>query len=169
MPYVTEERPHVSQDEEALILCSPRSVFSTNFDLEGDGHTGSVYLNWMNEQGNVRADRQDFIARKLGVFSGQWILVEQGSTIAEAKKRSVFTRTIEMQSPMGALVLRPISMMGRSFVVERSGEVIATIIPEHILTRRSWIMIDVPEYDWPTICFVFWLIAMTWRRSQAAS
>jgi hypothetical protein len=152
-----------------MIRCKPRSLFSWDFLLEGEGHTASMDINWLSEQGLIQADGVSYGIEKHGVFSGNWSMVVDGTRkteIAAALKSSVLGRALEISSPMGDLNLIPESMFSRRFRVERDGLVIARIIPEHMFTRRSKIELHGTDLDFPTICFSFWLVLISWRRSR---
>ena len=152
-----------------MIRCKPKGICSWDFYLEGEGHPASLEFNWLSEQGAVIADGERFEVRKHGVLSGHWTLDRGGQEVASAQKSTAFTRTFEIQSPMGSLVLRAESAFGRSFRVERSGDVIATIVPDHAFTRRATIETLVQKWDFPTISFAFWLVVLTWRRAAKSS
>ena len=126
-------------------------------------------MNWMSEQGSIDADRTNYKIKKHGVFSGNWTLELKGQEFAEAQKSTAMRRTFEISSPMGDLTLIPESILNRCFRLECSGEVIARIKPAHPFTRRSEIEIQGVDFDFPTICFAYWLVLITWRRSNKNS
>ena len=150
-----------------MIRCNPKGLCSWDYRLAGDGHRASVEFNWTSEQGLIIADDSEFQVRKHGIMSGHWTLERGHDVIASARKSSAFTRRIEIESPMGALVLCAASAFTRSFRIERSDELIATIAPVHLFTRRSTIDARTTDYDFRTIAFAFWLAALMWRRSSS--
>jgi hypothetical protein len=152
-----------------MIRCKPKGMFSWDFSLEGEGHHASLEFNWFGEQGTIAADGEWFEVRKHGMFSGHWTLNHDRRSVASARKTSAFTRTLEIQDAEGTLLLRAESAFGRSFHVERRGEVIAAIRPDHAFTRRATIVTRRWEWDFPTACFAFWLVVLTWRRAAASN
>ncbi len=126
-------------------------------------------LNWLSEQGLLVADGTSFKLRKHGFFSGHWTLEIGGQELAVAQKSTIFGRAFEISSPMGDLRLIPHSMFSRRFRIECAGKVIARISPDHPFTRRSKIEIQSADFDFPTVCFAFWLIVIIWRRSSGDS
>ena len=152
-----------------MIRCRPKGIFSWDFCLEGDGHFASLEFNWFDEQGTITADGTPFEVCKHGVLSGHWTLNHLEREIVSAQKTSAFTRTFEIQSPSGSVVLRAESPLGRSFRVEGADELLATISPDHLLTRRATIETHVQNWDFPTISFSFWLAVLTWRRAAKNS
>ncbi len=152
-----------------MIRCRPRTIFSWDFRVEGEGSAASLEVNWLSEQGTITSDRTDFEINKHGVFSGRWTMEANGQTHATAQKATAFRRTFEISSPTGELSLIPESMFTRRFRLEREGKLVARICPDHPFTRRSKIELRVTDLDFPTICFAFWLVLITWRRSNGDS
>lgn len=154
--------------EPRVILCAPRHPFSSTFALEGDGSEAELRFGWVTETGEIAANGRSFTVAKRGAMSGSWVIEEEGHAVAEAKKTSPLTRTFVVDGPMGSLALSASSPWRRAFSVEgEAGEHIATITPDHAFTRRSSIRLFVEDYHWPTVCFLFWLAVMAWRRDEA--
>lgn len=152
-----------------MIRCIPKGMCSWDFFLDGEAHHASVEFNWLGEQGAITADDTLFEVRKHGVLSGHWTLDYDSESIASAQKSNPFSRTFEIQDAHDLLVLSAESPFGRSFQIERSGDVIATISPDHAFTRRSTIETLTQKWDFPTLCFAFWLVVITWRRAASSS
>jgi hypothetical protein len=157
-----------SHDDPRVILCTPRNPLSATFDLEGDGSDAVLRFGWVTETGNIEANGRSFTVEKQGALSGHWTLVEDGNALVEAVKTSPLKRTFEVEGPMGFLDLRATALLKREFSILRSGVLVATIIPEGLLTRRSSIVLYVDDYHWPTISFLFWIVVMCWRRDESA-
>jgi hypothetical protein len=154
---------------QSLILCNPQGICSWNYSLVGDGHHATLEFNWASEQGHITADDVPFEVRKHGLFSGYWTLDCKGKTVASAQKSSAFRRTFAIESPIGSLVLRAESPFARSFRVERSGELLATVSPVHAFTRRASIATLGKMFSFATVSFSFWLVALTWRRAASGA
>ena len=152
-----------------MIRCKPKGLCSWNYFLDGEGRHASLEFNWLGEQGAITADDIQFEVRKHGAFSGHWTLDRDRESVVSAQKPSAFTRTFEIQDAEGTLLLCAESALGRSFRVERSGEVVATIRPDHPFTRRATIEASGPKWAFPTACFAFWLVVLTWRRAASSS
>jgi hypothetical protein len=157
------------QRDHTMMRCKPKGICSWDYFVDGDGHHGSLVFNWVGEQGTITADGRPFEVQKHGMFSGHWTLDQNRQSAISAQKSSAFTRTFEMQSAEDALVLCAESVLGRSFRIERSGEVIATISPDHAFTRRATIKTVPQKWDFPTVCFAFWLVVLIWRREASSS
>ena len=152
-----------------MIRCKPKGLCSWNFFLEGEGHHASLEFNWLGEQGAITADDLPFEVQKHGVFSGHWTLDHGDKSVASAQKTSPFTRTFKIQDTEDTLLLCAESALGRSFCVERSGEIIATIQPDHAFTRRATIETLGKRWSFSTVCFAFWLVVLTWRRAASSN
>jgi hypothetical protein len=152
-----------------MISCKPKGLCSWDYFLDGEDHHASLEFNWFGEQGAITADGVPFDVRKHGVFSGQWTLDNGRGPVASAQKTSALTRTFEIQETEETLLLSAESAFGRSFRIERSGELVATIRPDHAFTRRATIDIRGQKWHFPAICFAFWLVALTWRRASSAN
>ena len=152
-----------------MIRCKPKGICSWDFFLDGEGHHASLDFNWLGEQGAISVDGTSFEVCKHGVLSGQWTLDDAGKHVATAQKSTAFTRTFEIQGAHGTLVLRALSSFGRSFCIERSDDVIATITPDHAFTRRATIETHAKNCDFTTTSFSFWLVVLTWRRAAQSS
>ena len=151
-----------------MIRCKPKGICSWDFHLDGDGHHATLEFNWVSEQGDITADGIRFAVRKHGMFNGRWTLDGAGSETASAQKSKALTRTFEIQDHNDNHVLRAESAFGRSFRIERSGDVIATVYPVHAFTRRATIEVRGQKWDFPIICFAFWLVVLTWRRAASS-
>ena len=151
-----------------MIRCIPKGVCSWDFFLDGEGHQGSLEFNWFGEQGVITADHVRFGVRKHGALSGHWTLNQDRESVASAQKSGAFTRTFEIQDAEQTLLLRADSAPGRSFRVERAGEVIVRITPEHALTHRATIETLGQKCGFRTVCFAFWLAVLMWRRAAAS-
>ncbi len=152
-----------------MIRCLPKGICSWDFFLEGEGRQASLEIHWMGEQGSLIADGKLLDVRKHGMFSGHWTLEQGGSILASARKSSAFTRTFEIQDSRETLQLEAESAFRRRFRLQRPEGVIANIVPDHALTRRSNIALLAEDWDFPTIAFAFWLVVLCWRRAAASS
>jgi hypothetical protein len=146
-----------------MIRCLPKGLCSWNFDIATSEHTASVEFNWLSEQGNITIDGEYFEVRKQGFLSGQWALETNSKTIATAQKSSAFTRSFELETSSGAVVLHAQSALGRTMLLEGSG-FNGVIAPDHPFTRRASITGKISDFR--TACFAFWLTVLLWRRAS---
>ncbi len=148
-----------------MIRCLPKGLCSWNFDLDGEGHHADLDFNWLGEQGAISIDGTVFDVCKHGIASGHWTLNQAGEELVTAQKVSAFFRTFELQDRDRTLVLRAEAAFGRSFRIDASNDLIATIVPDHAFTRRATIEIHTQGCEFTTLSFAFWLTVLTWRRA----
>jgi len=146
----------------AMIRCIPKGLCSWNFDIDANGHSASVEFNWVGEQGAITIDGEPHDVRKHGAFSGHWTMDSNSKTVATAQKSSVFTRSFELTTSSGSIVLRARSAFGRTMLLEGAG-FDAVIAPIHSFTRRASIAGNISDFR--IACFAFWLTVLLWRRA----
>lgn len=144
-----------------MIRCIPKGLCSWNFDIAASGHSASAEFNWLGEQGNITIDGEYHEVRKHDVFSGHWTLDVNATTVANAQKSSIFTRTFELETSSGTVILRAQSAWGRTMLLEGAG-FDGVIAPVHPFTRRASITGQIADFR--TACFAFWLTVLLWRR-----
>jgi hypothetical protein len=66
------------------------------------------------------------------------------------------------------LRLKSHGMFHRSFFVGRGKVVVATILPKNAFNRKVDMEITDPDIDFRLAVFLFWLVILTWRRSQGS-
>lgn len=145
-----------------MILCLPQGLCSWNFAVTANGHSGSVELNWPGEQGAITIDGKHHEVLKHGMFSGQWTLEADSTTLATARKPSPFARSFELTTSSGTVALRAESAVGRTMLLEGAG-FNGVIAPAHPFTRRASITGQLSDFR--IACFAFWLTALLWRRA----
>nr|WP_143548167.1 hypothetical protein [Rhodopirellula sp. SM50] len=154
----------ISNQTSTIIQCLPQGICSWNYSLMGDVLNGQTALRSSSEQGSIVVDGVVFAVKKQGVFSGHWTLEHEGTEVASAQKPSVFWQNFDIDAPGGPLLLAPDTPFTRCYTLRRGEESIATMRPNHPLTRRGKIEILTSECDAPTVVFSFWLVALIWRR-----
>ncbi|MEO7497799.1 MAG: hypothetical protein ABIT83_00985 [Massilia sp.] len=147
-----------------MLLCKPKSFFSSDYVLEGDGRRADLTFRWTSEQGTIIVDRTVFEVRKHGIMNPEWTLEGAGHQLATAVKPSAFTRTFDIRSDSTSMVLRAAAPMSRRFEIDQAGALLATIAPKNLFSRQAVIDTREGKLDFPTMCFALWLTALTWRR-----
>ena len=149
-----------------IITCSPGSVFSWNYFLEGSGHQAIWQKNWTSEQGSILIDGEYFTIKKHGVTSGTWTMESDTQVLFTGVKESVFKRSFQIEGSEKVFGLGAVSAFGRSFYLELDGDVVAMISPKHAFTRKAEIEILDSSVEFPAVVFAFWLAILTWRRKR---
>lgn len=145
-----------------VIECNPLGICSWDFELQGEGLRARCGFGWPTESGWIDVDGSSFAVNKQGFFSGKWELVRALRTMATAEKRSTFTRSFDIHTSSGQYTLEADSFATRTMFLRGPGGS-ATIEPAHVFTRRATIKGSYPDFE--TLCFAFWLTALTWRRA----
>lgn len=149
-----------------MITCKPTSLFSWNYLLQGEtpDETATVEFNWFSEQGTITAGPEVYTVAKLGVFSGTWQLEQGHAVLAVARKPNAFTRRFEIEYGPRTGIPEAVSAFSNAmqFIAPNHGG--GTISPAHWFSRRA--TLDIAGVPFPIQCFLFWLTALTWKRSS---
>ncbi len=121
----------------------------------------------MTEQGSIEIDAQRLAVVKHGVMSGDWSLNASGETIATAVKPNPFTRRFELTASQDSYELAA-KAMSRRFDLRQDGTTVASIAPDHLLTRRSSVQVD-ESIPIELTAFAFWLAVLCWKRAARSS
>ena len=147
-----------------IITCSPDSLVSWNYFLEGGGHQAIWQKKWTSEQGAILIDDVYFAIKKHGVASGKWTIERDEEVVYTGKKLSAFRRSFVIEGSGHVYDLGPMSLLGRSMFFAKDGNVLALISPKHWYSKKATIEILDPDTDFPALVFAFWLTVLLWRR-----
>jgi hypothetical protein len=153
-----------------MLTCLPESLCSWNYRVLGArGGAASLRFNY-REHGVIALGSEQFAIVKHGMFNSHWTLERNGEVIADACKPSAFSREFQITAKEdgGCMTVKARSMFSRGFELCANGAVVGTVEPIHAMTRRAVVNASeiVPELGQ---LFAFWLIALSWRRQQAAA
>jgi hypothetical protein len=153
-----------------MITCTPHSPLAWSFELEGDGLFASLDFVRLRERGWIQVEEQRLEVEKGGFLSGRWRLLHDDEAVAEATKRSAFTRDFELTTPAGELRLVAEQPYARRFSLRSGERVLAKLGPKtersRVATIRTGRDVQPGELDSRLLCFAFWLVLMTWRRRR---
>lgn len=123
----------------------------------------STKFNFWNEQGSfVLAGNHYRIEHAW--LSAEWSLNLEGEAVALAVKPNPLTRFFEVFYANQKLVLRAESPLTRTFLIEQDEQVLGTIQPMHLFTRRA--LVDCSSsVAMPVQIFLFWLTVLMWKRA----
>jgi hypothetical protein len=158
-----------------MVTCLPTSICSWNYRVLGlPAGEGTTEINWFSEQGRLSLGGATYEVVKHGPMSGEWTLENRGEIVATARKPSMLTRTAIVTFGEATLTVHAVSPFSRVFellVGERdvhraAARVVGRVRPVHPFTRRGVMECDaaVPQL---VQMFVFWLVAMSWRRTAS--
>jgi hypothetical protein len=152
-----------------MIECLPKSLCSWDFTAGGlSSGRATVEYDWFTEQGRIIDAHIAYDIRKHGVFSGHWTLEQAGGVVAEAHKPSAMFRSFEVAGGAVHFTVRAESALTRAFEITIGQQIVGSIRPAHVFTRRATIQCagTIPEH---LQLFAFWLVGLTWRRSASSN
>lgn len=136
-----------------LYTATPVGWFSSNYNLTGHGHTALLGFNWIGESGSTVIDGIECPISKEGLLNPVWSLNVAGQPMATARKPSLFTTQLEIETPNGQLTLSRGHAFGHLFMLKRGTELIATIKPAGWFTRTKAIELYVTDVEFPVLAF----------------
>ncbi len=148
-----------------VIRCLPMGVCSWNYRIDGLGRKVEIRFDWLSETGAILIKGNELRIKKHGMRSGKWTLEMDGNLLAAAKKRDVFTRTVDIADESGSYVLQAVSALGRTFNLTLDEQIYAVLKPDHAMTRRASIEVRSSDVEFTTLVFAFWLVALMWKRA----
>ncbi|MDZ4818837.1 MAG: hypothetical protein SGJ20_07675 [Planctomycetota bacterium] len=147
------------------MLCLPTSLCSWNFRIHGAAFdNAAVTFEFGSDQGGILLGEAEFAICRHDAAKDQWTLEREGRVLAEVKKVSHRVCTYEIAAGENRFVVRGQSPHTRCFDIVAGDKVVGTIVPVHMLTRRTKVECReaVPEH---LQLFAFWLGALNWRRN----
>jgi hypothetical protein len=87
---------------------------------------------------------------------------------ARATKESAFVRRFVVRTAERELILEPAALFARSFRLVENAMIVGYVLPDHFFTRACTLEFpdDLPA---PVQVFLFWLVALMWRRAARAA
>jgi hypothetical protein len=153
----------------SMLRAIPTGFFSWGFSiLEGDSEMAELEMAWIGERGNFSYEGQRYELYRQGWLTGQLVLDAGGKIVAEAKKVTPFSRTFDVVIGNRPVQLAAISPFTRAFGVYSGGNQIGSIYPDHCFTRKATLELP-PDMALPARVFLFWLVALMWRRAAKSS
>jgi hypothetical protein len=149
-----------------MLRAVPKSWFSSGYKVLENGTTVAIVdLSLVREAGELYIQGSNYRAYREGLMSGAFILESGGSILARAVKPSALYRSFEVEHGGGKYTLEAESAGFRKFALYESGERVGSVYHEHALTRKA--VIDFPEeISLPGRIFMFWLVAILWKRAS---
>ena len=153
----------------ARLRAEPKSVFSWGFSLfMGDVPVATMDMAWLREGGAFVWQETEFTLTREHLWSGDFLLQTGGQILARATKPSPLLRRFDIHLGERTLRLEAVSAFTRRFRLVESDTVVGTVEPDHPFARRC--TVDFPgDLIVPVDVFLFWLVALMWRRAANAS
>jgi hypothetical protein len=150
------------------IQARPKHLFSWGFDLYLEGELLAGFdMTWLREGGCFTYGERQYLLSREGFWSGDFLLVTDQEVLARAAK-SAFVRRFVVRTAERELVLEPASPFTRTFHLVENGLIVGYVVPNHLFTRACTLEFpdDLPV---PVQVFLFWLVALMWRRAAESS
>ncbi len=147
------------------LSAQPKHLLSWGFNLfDRQQQLITLDLAAIREGGAFNWNGAAYTMKRESWPAGDFLLMNQGETLARAHKPSAFTRSFHVQAGRRRMELKGASPFTRKFVLTDRGAIIGTISPNHPFTRAS--TLELPdELSIPEQVFIFWLAVLMWRRA----
>jgi hypothetical protein len=145
----------------------PQNPFSWSFDVTRNNASIAqvVHTFSLKEQATLNIQGTTCQAYREHFMGGDYILEEQGHSLARARKQSVFVSAFQLEYPGKSHTLRKESHFRRTFVLMEGDRQIGIIKPEGIFTRKADVSLP-DEIPLPVQIFVLWLVLVLWKRNS---
>lgn len=149
-----------------VLQARPKRWLSWGFELyEAERLIATMDMTWLSEGGSFVWEGAQYTLSREGLWSGDFVLQGNGQTPARATKPSAFVRRFEVHVGSRALTLEAASLFTRKFQLIENGSVVGSITPKHALSRSC--TLTFPDgLSVPVQVFLFWLVALIWRRAE---
>ena len=146
----------------------PKHFYSWDFTIvDGARTVAHIDVSWWRERASLRVDGSTYRAHRERLLSGAYVLKHKGSTVASARKPSVFRREFLVEHDGRRYTLRARSALRRGFVLLKGTKQVGSITLESLFSYRA--NVKMPEdLPLPVQAFVAWLVILMWRRAASA-
>lgn len=151
-----------------MLKAVPISWCSWTFQIEDERHNvAKIDMAWLRESANLRIGGDTYRAAKCSAFGGTFELTHDGTVVASAGKRMMI-RTFDVAAGDRHFELSALSIFGRSFGLYEHGQLIGTMGPTGIWSRKA--RVDFPDDVSNEVqVFLIWLVLILWRRSASSN
>lgn len=151
------------------LQANPHSFFSWDFTVLRAGATiAEVDMAWVRERAEFEVADRTYHVHRESLTQGIFVLRSADQVLARARKVSPFSRAFEIEYQGRKLRLRAASVLRREFELLENDARIGRIGPTSWVGRKA--VIDLPdEIPIPVQVFLFWLVAVLWRRAAGAA
>lgn len=146
----------------------PQSFFSWNYWVQEQDIIGAIEFNFWSEAGQISIGSTPYLIQHEWL-SGRWSLISNNTVQASAVKYSAFTRSFDVTYGNQRLFLSAESFWSSALAITRhDGTRLGNIRRIQFLSRKAELDCS-PEVGILIQLFLFWLTALTWRRSSSSS
>jgi hypothetical protein len=146
-----------------------RGLWAGRWEIRrGDDIVATLVMRLLRERCTIDADGITVEGERAGLLKPVYTLRNGERTVATVRKTSTIRTRYALDLGGAEITIRQRGWTGRQFLVARGDEQIGSV------RRRGWwgqhAEINLPP-EWPLglKIFVFWIIALAWRRQDAAA
>lgn len=151
------------------IRARPKHWFSWGFDLEIDGTSLIRFdMDWLREGGRFTWAGTEYRLSRERAWVGDFLLTADQQVLARATKDNPFVRRFIVDVEGRELLLQAAAWFTPRFELIEQDTVVGRVVPNHFLTRAC--TVEFPQnLSVPVQVFLFWLVALMWRRAANAA
>jgi hypothetical protein len=152
-----------------MLRAIPKGWFSPDYSIfENDQPVADIDLSFISESSEIQVKGATHQAYREHLMSGAFVLEAAGSIFARAEKPSALYRSFVVEASGRTFTLEAESSMLRKFVLLDAGKEVGSVYPDHAFTSKA--VIDLPDdIPLPVRVFMFWLVAILWKRASDAA
>lgn len=151
-----------------MLTAIPRHWLSWDFTLVNEGKAlAEIDTSSWREKGTLTVSNTVYRVYREGLFSGAFVLENNGTVLARAEKASALSRRLIIDVDGARFELRPRAMFSRGFQLLEGNEVVGTLSPGGFLGRRMKVELS-ESLPLPIRAFMVWLAVLLWRRDVSA-
>jgi len=145
----------------------PQNPFSWSFEVTQNNASIAQVLHTfgLKEKATLNIQGTTCQAYREHLMGGDYILEEQGQSLARARKQSAFSSAFQVESPGHSYTLRKESLFGRTFVLMEDDRQVGLFKPEGVFTRKADVSLP-DEMPLQVQVFVLWLVLVLWKRES---
>ena len=149
------------------IRAKPTHYFGWRFNLYlAEQLLGTLYMSWCKQRGRFVLNETKYSLSRERLWSGDFLLAAGQRILARATKQRSVRRFIVGVTGRELTLEAASPFTGRFRLVEH-GSVVGGVARDHLFARKC--TLDFPEdMSVPVQIFLFWLVALMWRRAGGA-
>jgi len=152
-----------------VLIASPTGWLSRRYLVtDGQRSVGEVTFGAWRTQGGILCEGRRLSIRRQGFWCSKYRLEEKGVLVAAALGRGAFRTGMYLARGDEEYDLAPRSWFSRDWELSQRSRSHGLIAPQGVFSRRANLALD-EELPLDLRLFAFWLVALAWHRSAAAT
>ena len=147
-----------------LLTGIPKGWVTWDYELrEQRSLVATLYLDWMTERARCTISGRSWELARESWLGGAFQMKQSGKVFASAEKPNVLFRSFVVKFDSKTYRWEAESAFVRTFQLFEGDQVIGTMRPENMFTRRATIELPA-EFSLERKAFLVWLALLIWRR-----